>query len=64
MTPQDQILDPICDMVVSIPEQRPKGLTAIHDGREYAFCGPGCLRRFQASPASYVAKVSDWLAQR
>lgn len=64
MNTQDQILDPICDMVVSVSEQRTKGLATTHDGREYAFCGPGCLHRFQVSPATYVTKVSDWLAQR
>ena len=64
MKNDDTILDPICDMVVSVSEQRGKGLTATHEGREYAFCGAGCLRRFQAAPAPYVTKVSDWLAQR
>ena len=57
----DDILDPVCDMVVSVAAQRAKGLATTHAGREYAFCGPGCLRAFQTDPAKYAGKVDAWL---
>ncbi|HET8569289.1 MAG TPA: YHS domain-containing protein [Candidatus Limnocylindria bacterium] len=58
------ILDPICDMVVDVPAARAKGLTVTHDGAEYGFCGPGCMKRFQAEPAKYTTKVQDWLKRQ
>jgi YHS domain-containing protein len=33
--------DPVCGMVVDPEVARAKGLTLIHDGREYLFCGKG-----------------------
>lgn len=54
------ILDPVCDMVVDIDEQRAKGLTTEHEGRTYAFCGPGCKRAFEKDAARYAPKVAAW----
>lgn len=54
------ILDPVCDMVVDVDEQRAKGLTSEHGGETYAFCGPGCKRAFEKDPAQYAPKVAAW----
>jgi len=60
----NKILDPVCDMIVSIPEARDRGLTLEYPEREYAFCAPGCQAKFAKSPKAYVPKVEAWLAQR
>lgn len=55
-----KILDPICDMIVDIEEQRGSGLVSEHGGRTYAFCGPGCKKAFDKDPGKYTAKVAAW----
>ena len=62
MTRDGKILDPVCDMVVDIAEQREQGLTLARPEREYAFCGPGCLETFAKDPKRYIPKVERWLA--
>lgn len=57
-----QILDPVCDMIVDVEQQRQKGLTSDVLGKTYAFCGPGCKRAFDKDPGKYTAKVSAWEA--
>lgn len=57
-----KLLDPICDMVVSIAEARDQGLTLELPDREYAFCSHGCLVKFSGSPEAYRAKVDAWVA--
>jgi YHS domain-containing protein len=32
------------------------------DEREYAFCGPGCMKSFAKTPHQYRAKVDSWVA--
>lgn len=59
----NKIIDPVCDMIVSIPEARDRGLTLEYPEREYAFCAPGCQTKFAKDPKSYVPKVETWLAQ-
>jgi xanthine dehydrogenase accessory factor len=39
-------IDPICGMVVAVEGA---AHTLEHDGTTYYFCGPGCLRRFEAA---------------
>ena len=56
------ILDPVCDMIVNVAEQREQGLTIERPEREYAFCGPGCLQTFAKDPKRYIATVERWLA--
>lgn len=34
-----------------------KELFAVHDGKIYHFCCPGCIPTFKKAPASYIAKV-------
>lgn len=64
VTVMARILDPVCDMIVGVDEQRAAGLTVEHGGRTYAFCGPGCKRAFEKDPARYVAKVAQWESAR
>jgi YHS domain-containing protein len=47
--------DPVCGMTVDPDEARQRGLTLIHEGTEYAFCGKGCLLEFKDDPAKYLA---------
>ena len=54
------ILDPVCDMIVDVDEQRGHGLTSEHAGKTYAFCCSGCKRSFDADPSPYAAKVAVW----
>ncbi len=46
--------DPVCGMHVDPEAARAKGLTLTHDGREYAFCGKGCLLDFGDEPAKFL----------
>jgi YHS domain-containing protein len=41
-------------MTVDPAEARNKGLTHIHEGTEYAFCGKGCLLEFRDDPKTYL----------
>jgi YHS domain-containing protein len=41
-------------MTVDIDQARAKGLTLEHEGREYAFCGKGCLLEFRDNPQGYL----------
>src|SRR5260370_39376302 len=51
------MLDPICDMVVSVAEAAAKGRTVEHEGRTYAFCSNGCVKAFRADPVNWAAKA-------
>ena len=46
--------DPVCGMEVDIDEARQKGLTLTRDGREYVFCGKGCMLDFRDDPEHYL----------
>jgi YHS domain-containing protein len=43
--------DPVCGMTVDPVRARDKGLTLVHDGAEYGFCGKGYLFEFRDRPA-------------
>ena len=58
------ILDPVCDMIVDVEEQRGHALTSEHAGKTYAFCSSGCKRTFENDPSQYAAKVATWEASR
>jgi YHS domain-containing protein len=62
MTAHGQILDPVCDMIVTITEARDQGLTIERPEREYAFCGHSCLVKFAKTPEAYAPKVEAWIA--
>lgn len=59
-----KIIDPVCDMIVSIAEARDAGLTLEYPDREYAFCAPGCQSKFAKDPKAFIPKVEAWLARR
>ncbi|BFU95360.1 MAG: Copper-transporting P-type ATPase [Nitrospira sp.] len=49
-------IDPVCGMTV-----RPATAAGshVHEGKTYYFCSKGCLAKFQADPASYLASPSQ-----
>ncbi len=46
--------DPVCGMRVDPETARARGLTVTYDGREYVFCGKGCMLEFRDDPATYL----------
>ena len=57
-----KIIDPVCDMIVSLDEARDAGLTLEYGDREYGFCAAGCQTKFAKDPKRYIPKVEAWLA--
>ena len=51
------MLDPICDMVVSVADAQANGLTVEHASRTYAFCSARCARVFAKDAVTWAAKV-------
>ncbi len=48
-------LDPVCGMRVELDEAMEHSLAIEFEGRQYAFCGPACRKRFERSPKRYAA---------
>lgn len=48
------MVDPVCRMTVDLEAARAKGLTAMHAGKEYAFCSEACRRRFERDPQQHL----------
>jgi Cu+-exporting ATPase len=46
--------DPVCGMRVDPETARARGLTLTYDGREYVFCGKGCMLEFRDDPATFL----------
>jgi YHS domain-containing protein len=46
--------DPVCGMTVDPALARSRGLTLVHEGVEYAFCGKGCMLEFRDDPKRYL----------
>jgi YHS domain-containing protein len=46
--------DPVCGMRVDPAAAKAKGLGLTHEGRDYVFCGNGCLLDFRDDPAEYL----------
>ena len=46
--------DPVCGMTVDIDSAREKGLATTHEGREYVFCGKGCMLEFRDYPDRFL----------
>lgn len=44
-------IDPVCGMEVAVAAAKE---TAVHEGRTFYFCAPGCRSRFEAEPAKYL----------
>ena len=47
--------DPVCGMTPDPDGARAKGLATVYEGREYVFCGKGCLLEFGDDPEKYLA---------
>jgi YHS domain-containing protein len=47
--------DPVCGMTPDIETARTKGLVTEFGGREYVFCGKGCLLEFKDDPEQFLA---------
>lgn len=47
--------DPVCGMTVDPDAAKEKGLATTYDGREYVFCGKGCLLEFRDDPERFLA---------
>lgn len=50
----NQLIDPVCGMTVDVARAESAGLLLDHDGRTFAFCGPGCRRAFVEEPSGYL----------
>jgi len=50
----DAITDVVCGMTVDPAVAKPKGLHAQHEGKDYYFCGKGCLLEFGDDPARFL----------
>ena len=46
--------DPVCGMTVQPEAARAKGLVATHEGREFVFCGKGCMLEFHEHPDRFL----------
>ena len=47
--------DPVCGMTPDPEQASAKGLVTTSEGREYVFCGKGCLLEFGDDPEKYLA---------
>lgn len=47
--------DPVCGMRPDPDSARDRGLVTTHEGREYVFCGKGCLLEFKDDPERFLA---------
>ena len=47
--------DPVCGMTVDPEMARLRGLAYTLDGREFVFCGKGCMLEFRDNPEEYLA---------
>lgn len=47
-------MDPVCGMAVTARDPP----AAVHSGTTYVFCSPGCRRRFESDPESYLGERS------
>jgi Uncharacterized conserved protein len=48
------LIDPVCGMTVEVTNAEAASLLLDHDGRTFAFCGPGCRRAFVEEPGEYL----------
>jgi YHS domain-containing protein len=46
--------DPVCGMTVDVEGARADGRVVEREGREYLFCGRGCLLDFREDPMKYL----------
>jgi len=46
--------DRVCGMTVDPEVARAKGLTLVHEGKEHASCGKGCMVEFGYDPDHFL----------
>ncbi len=56
VTPPDQLLDPVCGMVVRVDQARDAGLILKQADRVYAFCSVRCVQAFSIDPSERTAR--------
>lgn len=56
LTPNDMVIDLVCDMPVDAGKSRAAGLISEYQGKTYFFCTEECKKQFDHSPASYLHK--------
>ena len=54
--PPHEAIDPVCGMTVDVASAR---YATTHEGRTYYFCSAGCLERFTAAPAPFLAVATE-----
>jgi len=52
--PRVEAIDPVCGMTVLVDDAK---YHAVHDGNDYWFCAPGCLRAFSSDPQTFLAST-------
>ena len=52
--PRTEAIDPVCGMTVLVDDAK---YHTVHDGDDYWFCAPGCLRAFTSDPQSFLASA-------
>ena len=52
--PRAEAIDPVCGMTVVVDDAK---YHTVHDGNDYWFCAPGCLRAFRADPHTFLAST-------
>ena len=50
--------DPVCGMTPAPEAATAKGLVTTYEGRQYVFCGKGCLLEFGDDPERFL--VADY----
>lgn len=45
--------DPVCGMMV---DEKTAAATAVHGGKTFYFCAPGCKGKFLKNPGQYAGK--------
>ena len=50
--PRVEAIDPVCGMTVLVDDAK---YHTVHEGTDYWFCAPGCLRAFTADPEAFLA---------
>ena len=50
--PRAEAIDPVCGMTVLVDDAK---YHTVHDGADYWFCAPGCLRAFTSDPQAFLA---------
>ena len=46
--------DAVCGMHVDLDDAKARGLSTVHEDREFVFCGKGCLLEFRDNPGRFL----------